>query len=161
MVRLQAVCPVLASGLQTRAIPALVRAGLQFDVFGLESASTPENQPVGKVLAASPAVVVLNEIERAMSKLGYALHRGEVFKKNSAAKFTFEHACTVKKFLSVLAGNDYLKDRIVTHFSKFESVLADPECEFTSQLRINYDLIEESSGWFFSASKREFVQNAI
>ena len=127
VVRLQAGCPVFASELQSRAIQALVRAGLQFDVFGLESASTPEYQPVGKVLAASPVVVVLNEIERAMSKLGYALHRGEVFKKNSAAKFTFELARTVKKFLSVLASNDHLKDRIVTHFSKLESVLADPE----------------------------------
>ena len=90
----------------------LLELDLQFDVFGLESASTPEYQPVGKVLAASPVVVVLNEIERAMSKLGYALHRGEVFKKNLAAKFTFEHACTVKKFLSVLASNDHLKDRM-------------------------------------------------
>ena len=39
-----------------------------------------------------------------------------MFKKNLAAKFTFEHACTVKTFLSDLAGNNYLKDRIVTHF---------------------------------------------
>ena len=76
VVRLQAVCPVFASELQSRAIPALVRAGLQFDVFGLQNDSPPENQPVGKVLAASPVVVVLNEIERAMSKLGYALDRG-------------------------------------------------------------------------------------
>lgn len=30
----------------------------------------------------------------------------------------------------------------MTHFSKLESVLADPECEFTSQLRINYNLIK-------------------
>ena len=114
MVSLQAICPVFASELQTRAIPALVRAGLQFDVFGLESVSTPEKPPVGKVLAASPVVVVLNEIER----------------------FLFEG-------------------------QNSESVLADPECGFTNPLRINYDLIEVSDGWFFSASKREFVQNAI
>ena len=49
----------------------------------------------------------------------------------------------------------------MTHFSKLESVLANPECEFTSQLSINYDLIEVSDGWFFSVSKREFVENAI
>ena len=161
VVRLQAVCPVFASELQSRAIPALVRAGLQFDIFGLQSASTPENQPLGKVLAGSPVVVALNEIERAMSKLGYTLHKGEVFKKNSSAKFTFEHSCTVKKFLSVLASNEHLKDRIVTHFSKLESVLADPECEFTRQLKINYDLIEVCDGWCFSNSRREFVQNPI
>ena len=81
-----------------------------------------------------------------MSKLGYALQRGEVFKKNLPAKYTFEHPCTVIKFLSVLARNDHLKDRIVTHFSKLGSGLADSECEITSQLRINYDLIEVSDG---------------
>ena len=48
-VRLQALCPVFAFELQTRAIPALIRVGLQFDVFGLESVSLPEKQPVGKV----------------------------------------------------------------------------------------------------------------
>ena len=67
----------------------------------VESVSMPENQPVGKVLATSPVIVVLNEIERAMSKLAYALHRGEVFTKNSAAMFTFEPACSVKKFVSL------------------------------------------------------------
>jgi len=90
VVRLQAVCSVFASELQSRTIPALVRAGLQFDIFGLQRVSQPENQPVGKVLATSPVVVALNEIERAMSKLGYALLRGEVFKKNSAAKLNLQ-----------------------------------------------------------------------
>ncbi|KAL9984099.1 hypothetical protein ACROYT_G006358 [Oculina patagonica] len=42
-----------------------------------------------------------------------------------------------------------------------DSVLADPECKFTSQLKINYDLIEVSEGWCFSSSKRKFVQNPI
>lgn len=106
MASLQAACPVFTVELQTRAIPALVGAGIQFDVFGLESVSTLENLPVGKVLAMLPIVVVLNKIKRTMSKLEYALHRGEVFKKNLAAKFMFKHACAVKKFLSVLAGND-------------------------------------------------------
>ena len=35
VVRLQAVCPVFALDLQRKAIPALIRAGLQFDVFGI------------------------------------------------------------------------------------------------------------------------------
>lgn len=51
------------------------------------------------------------------------------------------HSCSVKTFLSLLANNDDLKDTIVTHFNKLESVLADSECEFTRQLRITYNLI--------------------
>ena len=82
------------------------------------------------------------EIERSMKKLGYAVHHREVFKKNPAAKFTFEHSCTVKKFLSILSNNERIEDVIVPHFSKLESMLADPECEFTRPIRINYDLIE-------------------
>ena len=97
VVRLQAVCPVFTLDLQRKAIPALIRAGLQFDVFGIQPLSSPEKQSVGKVLAASPVVVVLNKIERAMAKLGYALYKGEIYKKNVSAVFTFEHACTVKR----------------------------------------------------------------
>ena len=104
---------------------------------------------------------MLNKIERAMAKLVYALYKGKIYKKNVSAVFTFEHACTVKKFLSLLANNDRLKDDIIIHFAKLESILADPECEFSRQLRVDYDLIEVADGWCFSISKREFVQSRI
>ena len=105
VVRLQVVRPSFAVELQRKVIPALLKAGLQFDVFGIQAASEPERTPVGKALAASSVVVALNEIERAIKKLGCAVHHGDVFKKNPAAKFTFEHSCTVKKFLSILSNN--------------------------------------------------------
>ena len=161
VVRLQVVCPSFAVELQRKVIAALLKAGLQFDVFGIQAASEPERTPVGKAFAASSVVVALNEIERAMKKLGYAVHHGEVFKKNPAAKFTFEHSCTVKKFLSILSNNERIKDVIVPHFSKLESMLADPECEFTRPIRINYDLIEVSNGRCFSISKRQFVEHPV
>ena len=105
VVRLQVVRPSFAVELQRKVIPALLKAGLQFDVFGIQAASEPERTPVGKALAASSVVVALNEIERAIKKLGCAVHHRDVFKKNPAAKFTFEHSCTVKKFLSILSNN--------------------------------------------------------
>ena len=157
--RLQVVCPSFAVELQRKVILALLKAGLH--VFGIQAASEPERTPVGKALAALSVIVALNEIERAMKKLGYAVHHGEVFKKNPAAKFTFEHSCTVKKFPSILSNNERIKDVIVPHFSKLESMLADPECEFTRPIRINYDLIEVSIGWYFSISKRQFVEHPV
>ena len=162
VVRLQVQSPVFSSELQNRAIPALTRAGLVFDVFGIENVKESESQQsLGRALSKSPVIVALNKIERAMAKLGYALHKGDVFKKNEASKYTFEHACSIKKFLSVLANNDQLKEIIITNFNKLESILTDPECEFTKQLRINYDLIEVLNGWCFSLSQRRFVQNPI
>ena len=161
VVRLQVGSPVFSSeSLQNRAIPALTKAGLVFDVFGIENVKEAESQQsIGRALCKSPVVTALNKIERAMAKLGYALHKGDVFKKNEASMYTFEHACSIKKFLSVLANNDQLKEIIITNFNKLESILADPECEFTQQLRINYDLIEVLDGWCFSLSQRRFVQN--
>ena len=83
VVRLQVDSPVFSSELQNRAIPALTRAGLVFDVFGIENAKESESQQsIGRALSKSPVVVALNKIERATAKLGYALNKGDVFKKN-------------------------------------------------------------------------------
>ena len=158
VVRLQIQSPVVSTELQNRAIPAITRAGLVFDVFGIENVKGSESQQsIGRALFKSPVTVALNKIERAMAKLRYALHKGDVFKE----KRSFEHACSIKKFLSVLANNDQLKEIIITNFNKLESILVDPEYEFTKQLRINYDLIEVLNGWCFSLSQRRFVPNPI
>ena len=162
VVRLQVGNPVFPSELQNRAIQALTRVGLLFDVLGIENVKVSESrQSMGRALPKSAIVVALNKIERVMAKRGYGLHKGDVFKKNEASMYTFEHACSIKKFLSVLANNDQLKEIIITDFNKVESILADPECKFTQQLRINYDLIEVLDGWCFSLSQRRFVQNPI
>jgi len=162
VVHLQVGSSVFSSELQNGAIPALNRAGLIFDVFGIENVKESESQQsIGKALSTSPVVVTLNKIEIARVKLGYALHQGDVFKKNESSLYTYDHACSIKKFLSVLANNDQWEDIIITNFIKLESILADPECEFAKQLRNNYDLIEILNGGCFSRSERRFVQNPI
>ncbi|KAJ7337887.1 hypothetical protein OS493_008045 [Desmophyllum pertusum] len=96
-----------------------------------------------------------------MKKLGYALYRGEVYKKVASSKYTFQHCCNVKKFLSLLGNSEYFRETIIKHMKKLDSILGDPESEIADQLRINYDLIEVSGGWCFSVSKRRFVESAI
>ena len=57
---------------------------LRFDVFGVEACDLSSNvSKVTKALASS-IVVAINDIERAMGKLGDALHSGEVFKKGKS-----------------------------------------------------------------------------
>lgn len=69
----------MLSDLKNRAIPALTKAGLVFDVFGIENIKEVENQQsIGRALSKSSVVVPLNRIERAITKLGYALHTGVV-----------------------------------------------------------------------------------
>ena len=72
-------------------------------------------------------------------KAGICPSQRRGFQESASAKFTLEHTCSVEMFLSLLANNDHFKDTIVTHFSKLETILADPECDFIGQLRINFD----------------------
>lgn len=117
-----------------------------------------ENLFVGKVFVMLFIVVVLNKIKRIMLKLEYVLYRGEVFKKNLVVKFMFKYVCVVKKFLLVLVGNDCQKDKIVIYFFKLEFVLVDLECEFISQLRINYNLIKCLLDGFFLLVKENLFK---
>ena len=162
VVRLQVVSSSFFSTLRDKAaVPALIRAGLKFDVYGIENCSVPFGSENLTKALASPIVVAMNDIERAMKKLGYALYRGEVFKKVGPSKYTFQHCCTVRKLLSLLGNSEHFKETIIKHLNKLDSILGDPESEFPRQLKINYDLIEVSDGFCFSISERRFVENAI
>ena len=158
VVRLQVVCSLFTAKLRDKLIPSLVSSGLQFDVFDIEVCDLPSEIPKG---LASPIVVAMNDIERAMAKLGYALHSGEMFKRVKKSEYTYQHCCSVKKFLSLLGSNDQFKDTIIKHMNKLVEILGDRECEFMKQLRINYDLIEVNGGWCFSVSQRKFVLHPI
>ena len=74
---------------------------------------------------------------------------------------TYQHWCSVKKFLSLLESNDQFKDTIINYMNKLVEILGNRECEFMKQLRINYDLIEVNGGWCFSVSQRKFLFHPI
>jgi len=161
IVRLEVISNKFCSVLRDNGVPALVRAGLKVDVFGIENSHLPDgNQCITKALAWR-IVIAMNDVERAMKKLGYSLYKGEVYKKVQSSKYTFKHCCTVKKFLSVLGTSECFKETTVKHLNKLDNLLSDRESEFGKQLKINYDLIEVLDGWCFSRSRREFVENAI
>ena len=132
-VRLQVVCNLFNAKLREKLIPSLVSSGLQFDVFGIEACHLHSDEPQVTKALASPIVVVMNDIERAMMKLGYALYSGGVFKKVKNSKYTYQHCCSVKKFLSLLGSNDNFKDSIIKHLNKLVEILGDKECEFMKQ----------------------------
>ena len=92
-----------------------------------------------------------------MEKLGCALYCKDVFKKVKSSKYTYQHCCSVKKFLSLRGSNDKFKDTIIKHLNKLVEILGDRQCGFVRQLRIQYDLIEVTGGWCFSINQRKFV----
>ena len=85
VVRLQVVCSLFTAKLRDKLIPSVVSSGLQFDVFGIEVCDLRSEIPKG---LASPIVVAMNDIEQAMAKLGYALHSGEMFKRDKNSEYT-------------------------------------------------------------------------
>ena len=81
VVRLQVISNSFCSTLCDKGIPALIRAGLRFDVYGIGDCSVSSVDQTCTKALASPIVVTINDVKRAMKKLGYALYRGEVYKK--------------------------------------------------------------------------------
>ena len=158
VVRLQVVCSLFTSKVRDKLIPCLVHSGLQFDVLGIETCELPK---VATKALGAPIVVVLNNIEQTMGKLGYALYRGYVFKQMNTSKYTYQHCRSVKKTLSLLGSNDRFKDTIIKHLNKLIEILGNKECEFMKQLSINFHLIEVCGGWCFSISQRKYLLNPI
>ena len=90
VLRLEVISNAFCSVLPDKGVPALVRGGLKVDVFGIENSYLPDgNQCITKALA-SPMVIAMNDVERAMEKLGYALYKGEVYKKVQSSNYTFK-----------------------------------------------------------------------
>ena len=81
VVRLQVVSSSFCSTLRDKAVPSLVRAGLKFDVYGIENCSMPSRSENHSKALASLIVVAVHVIERAMKKLGYALYREKFTKE--------------------------------------------------------------------------------
>ena len=73
VVRLKVVSSSFCSTLWDKAVPTLVRVGLKFYVYGIENCSMPSGSENRSKALASPIGVAINDIERAMEKLGYAL----------------------------------------------------------------------------------------
>ena len=132
VVRLQFVAGPFTAKLWDRLIPSLVSSGLQLGVFGIEACELPSNIPKATKVPASSIVVAINDIERAMEKLGDSLYCGEVFKKLKSSKYTYEHFFSVKKNLSLLESNDKFKNTIIKHPNKLVEILGDRECEIVS-----------------------------
>ena len=65
VVRLQVVSSWFHSTLQDKAVPTLIRAGLKFDVYGIENCSMPSGSENRSKALASPIVVAVHNIERA------------------------------------------------------------------------------------------------
>ena len=161
VVRLQVISPEFRAILTKKAIPALAQAGRVFDVFGIEESQNAEITPEPSQDLASPIGIALNDVERAMRKLGYALFHGEVYKKLTAAKYTYEHCSSVKKFLSILGRNPKLRETVLHHTSQLVQIMGDRESEMCDQLTINYDLVEVRDGWCYSIPNRKFIKDAI
>ena len=64
--------------------------------------------------------------------------RRRFYEKPEASMYNFEHACSIKKFLSVLANNDQLKDIIITNFNKLQySHTKEPEAKYFQEILEN------------------------
>lgn len=130
-------------------------AGLLMDAFGLDEEDlctdiqdTQENCCAPNKPLSCPVTVLCNDIQLAMKKLQYAVHQGEVFKRDARSRYTYRHLCPMKTFILSFMGNESFKDRLVQHHSRVLTILSDPKSCVIPQLKIIRDVVEVNDGWF-------------
>ena len=96
-----------------------------------------------------------------MAKLNYAISKGETYKSEPTAKYTYTRKCSVVEFIGTLEGNEEFKTRLVQHGEKVKDKLKNPESQLIHQLEIDYSLIEVNQRWCLSLSSNKFIFDAI
>lgn len=148
------------------ALQALTRAGLRMDLRGVKVSDFEERGSHGnsanvRSLTSDQTTQLIHDIERLMHKLGYALHRGMILRKEREAMYTYTIKCDVNSFIGTLEGNETFKTRLSKYGKQVRDKLQNPETQFIKQIKIDHDLIEVNNGWCLCISKREFLQHAV
>ena len=146
--------------LLSHALDKLMEAKLRIDILGIsrEDDIIPErdqHQPEKRL--ADKLTVLVNDIDIGMQKLGYALHRGKVYRRVSVARFTYSFKCEPREFVNTLARNEFYKARLLGNMKKIIDMMSDPYCEVISPLTINYNLIEVNHGMCWSVRDEKFI----
>ena len=147
------------------ALQALTRAGLKMDLQGVEmtefqAGGSGKSTSIRSLTSDQPTQLI-HDIERLMTKLGYALHRGMILRKEKKAMYTFTEKCNMNSFIGTLEGNEAFKARLSKYGKQVKEKLQNTETQFIKQMKIDHDLIEVNNGWCLCLSKREFLQHAI
>ena len=145
------------------AISKMEDAKLQIDRFGFNETSAEitgdkKDQPER---LSDKLTVLINDIGIAMKKLDYALHRGQIYRKEPASRYTYLYKCEPRAFVNSLAANEFFKGRLLKDMKRVTDILSDPYCEVIRPITIDYDLIEVNDGKCWSVRERRFIDQAI
>lgn len=147
------------------AISKIEDAKLQIDRFGFNDtnngAENNGNKKEEPQRLSDNLTVLINDIGIAMKKLDYALHRGKIYKKEPAARYTYIYKCEPRAFINILAANEFFKARLLKDMKRIIDILSDPYCEVTRPITIDYNLIEVNRGQCWSIREQTFIDQAI
>ena len=88
-----------------------------------------------------------------------ALYNGSVYKKIPEATETYVFCSSVKNFLLNIMGNMDIADQIASFMSPLTNLLSEPCCKLIRPIKLDYNFIEVSEGYFFNIDKKLFEKN--
>lgn len=104
--------------------------------------------------------IAVQLIGRLMKSKGYALYRGEVYKRAPEAKYTYVYCSTVKQFVMASLSNPQIADAVAQHIEQINKLLSDPACKMIKPLVIDYNYIEVlPKGTCFDIAGKKFVKD--
>ena len=139
----------------------LVTDRVGFDQAPTVPASQGTSEEIRPHHLSNTTTVVINDIGIAMKEPGYALHRGQIFKKVDRARYTYTLKCSPREFVNTLASNESFKSRLLNDMKRVIDIISEPCCEVIKPIQVNYDLIEVDEGQCWSVKRHTFIEDAI
>ncbi|KAK3734488.1 hypothetical protein QZH41_008196, partial [Actinostola sp. cb2023] len=114
-----------------------------------------------KEITTDQCTQLINDIEILMTRLGYAMYEGAVYRKDPRSRYTYSYKCDVSSFIGTLEGNESFRSRLVKFGEKVKERIKNPKSQLIRQIKVLHDLIEVKDGWCLSISKRRFIKEPI
>lgn len=87
------------------------------------------------------------------------LYKGNVYKKIPESTRTYAFFKSPEDFLMSSLANADMANHIAMHVFTISKLLSVPSCRIIKNIKIDFNWIEVSDGWFFNIEKKRFDKN--
>ena len=93
-----------------------------------------------------------------MKSNNYGIYDECIYRKLEECEHTYIYCTSVKNYLWNLLGNFKIADIITPHITQLTSLLPEPACRLLDPIKIDYNFIKVSDGFYFDTDGKKFIR---
>ena len=129
---------------------------LEYSLPDLIRSPPPPKKQVEKGIDKATRIVAI-----VMKKLDHVMYCGEVYSRPEHATFAYTYHRSIDKYIDELLANEAIRSDIIRHRRELKDILGKKHCAITSQIKLDFDLIEVLNGKCFQISARKFIKTPL